>query len=129
MGWQEIITDNVNQTSDRLAFEDDQQPLDSAASSTTTSEQIGYNNDNLASAGFLSTYFVDGQADGPIDPDQIDFDPDNHTFRHRDARIIIPVTAGQSYFIQVESGQLLTFLNPDAAVSTLVDWRPRDRGL
>ena len=125
MGWQEIITDNVNQTSDRLSrAKTINSPLDSALRIFNNDfEQIGYNNDNLASAGFLSNYFVDGQADGPMGPDQIDFDPDNRTFRHRDARLIIPVTAGQSYFIQVESGQLLTFLNPDAAVSTLVDWR------
>lgn len=116
-GWQQVLTDNVAGTT-----------VNTPRTKTLTSaldgalrifnndfEQIGYNDDNLASGGFLAQHIVDTD-DGA-------FDPALRTFRHSDPRVVVPVEAGKSYFIQVESGQLLTHLNPDPAVNTLVDWR------
>ena len=54
-------------------------------------EQIGYNNDNNAITGV--TEVTSAGSNGP------------RTFHDRDARIAFPITKGEIYYIQVESGQ------------------------
>lgn len=75
-------------------------------------EQIGYNDDNYAVDGYIQNLQVNQFAG-----DQ--FNPADRFFRHRDPRVVIPVQAGETYFIQVESGQLNTWLRDPS----LVDWR------
>ncbi|HYE02108.1 MAG TPA: hypothetical protein VD963_02615, partial [Phycisphaerales bacterium] len=67
-------------------------------------EQIFVSDTNPAVAGRLGYYEVGDQV---------------RPFRQRDGRVVIPITRGQIYFIQVESGQLAAF-NTDPS---LVDWR------
>lgn len=69
-------------------------------------QEIAFNSRNLAwSPQFASMQFA--QFAG------------TETFHERDARAVFPVIGGEFYFIQVESGQLATYMeNPDE-----VDWR------
>lgn len=121
-GFQQIVTDIDGQQTSTVLQKTINSPLDGALRIFNNDfEQLAYNDDQFTSSGFLSEYFIDGD-DGPTGPNGT-FDPETRVFRHRDPRVIIPVVAGESYFIQVESGQLLTSLNADPAISSLVDWR------
>lgn len=129
-GWQEQVTDTVmGQTMSNLLQKNINSPLDGALRIFNNDfEQVGYNNDQYTNGGFLNQYLVDANDDGPVGPNMVSFDPTTRVFRHRDPRVVIPVQAGQTYFIQVESGQLLTALNTDPHASgvdtnQLVDWR------
>lgn len=123
-GFQQIVTDIDGQQTSTTLEKTINSPLDGALRIFNNDfEQLAYNDDQFTSSGYLSEYFIDGD-DGPQLPNgNGTFDPDTRVFRHRDPRVVIPVVAGESYFIQVESGQLLTSLNADPAISSLVDWR------
>ncbi len=69
-------------------------------------ELLGENDDSRAVPGFAVGY-----AFGSSGRD--------NTFRQRDARLVIPVVAGETYFLQVESAYRATF-NADPG---MVDWR------
>lgn len=83
-------------------------------------EQIGVNDDSFAVGGFGQRFqagvFTDQSPDGA------------HSFLQRDPRLVIPVVAGETYFIQVESAYREAFLgaDPDDAMDDqpdIVDWR------
>jgi hypothetical protein len=81
-------------------------PLDSALRVFNNDfVEIGYNDDNGITAGEARSFIVGAHGE--------------KTLFRRDARVVIPVVAGNNYFVQVESGQLDAF-NQDPA---LVDWR------
>lgn len=84
-------------------------PLDSALRIFDNDfQQIGYNNDNSAIEGEDGTSSVGAQG--------------TRSFHRRDARMVLNIEAGKSYYIQVESGQLAN-LNARATDSTQpVDW-------
>ncbi len=77
-------------------------------------QQVGYNNDNPAISGESGQYTV-GDANNF----------QTYTFHRRDARVVVPVVAGQVYYVQVESGQRQNYLNYVANSSSKnlpVDW-------
>lgn len=74
-------------------------------------EQIGYNDNNIAIAGDLVTQ--------KIGIYNVDFTPS-------DPRVVIPVIAGNTYFIQVESGQ---FYTSNAAAKLPADRVVNDRAV
>jgi hypothetical protein len=82
--------------------------------------EIAFNDNNPAVTGeFAQTLQFPGDTVEPV-----------KTFYHRDARVVIPVRAGETYFIQVESGQKPIFEDPidvdgDAEPdgADFVDWR------
>lgn len=81
-------------------------PLDSALRVFRNDfSEIAYNNDNSVTAGESDTYAVGSFA--------------GRTFQRRDARVVIPVVAGNTYFVQVESGQRQNF----SLTFPKVDWR------
>ncbi len=78
--------------------------------------EIAYNSYNPAMTGETETTTV-----GSV----------TRTFHRRDARVVIPVVAGERYFVQIESGQLQAYLDAVAAANgvvadanlSTVDWR------
>jgi hypothetical protein len=84
-------------------------------------EQIGYNDDNPALQGEFERVFVGSSRDVPGGTPT--------SFWRRDARVVIPIIAGNFYFLQVESGQRWKTGQPqDPAnrtenIDREIDWR------
>lgn len=76
-----------------------------------------FNNDFQQLAFSAGQFTVSGSTTGDTYDARFgldDIDPDQRTFTARDARIVIPVTAGTTYFVQVESAFAALFAsNPD----------------
>lgn len=93
-------------------------PLDGALRIFSGDQQeIGYNNDNPAISGETGQYTVGNANDGTTSI--------NYTFHKRDARVVVPIVAGQVYYVQVESGQRAAYQNYTASAANInqpVDW-------
>lgn len=108
-------------------------PLDSALRIFDNDfNQIGYNNDNFAVKGELTTDSVVGIGTGEINADG---DPtDLADFYRRDARIVFNVVAGNFYYVQVESGQRWVDGRPEDVADRTenlekeIDWRRTQGG-
>ena len=72
-------------------------------------EQVGYNNNNTALTGVTEVVNAGNQGD--------------RTFHDRDARVVFPITKGDVYYIQVESGQRDNYLAWQADQSMPVQWQ------
>lgn len=81
-------------------------------------ELLGANDDGRAVTGYSDVFRAGAHSDRTQNPTIPDADYVT-TFLPRDARVVIPVVAGETYFIQVESAFREAFgLDP-----SLVDWR------
>ncbi len=72
-------------------------------------EQIALNNDNLAMIGETELTFAGNQGD--------------RTFQRRDARVTFPITKGNIYYIQVESGQAAQYTAWKSDPTQPVQWQ------
>jgi hypothetical protein len=85
-------------------------PLDSALRAFAADQQeIGFNNDNPAIAGSTGVEFIGSSILAQ--------------FQRRDGRIVIPIVANQTYYLQVESGQRSNYQQFLVDGVTNVDWR------
>ena len=115
--YQEVWTDNVagTVTSNQALTKTINSPFHGAIRAYDNDRvQVGYANANSAVGGFADAFAV-LQADPNANPPEDGL----RVFSHNDPRLVINVTRGNVYFIEVESAFKGTFaLNPD-----LVDWR------
>lgn len=72
-------------------------------------EQIGFNNDNLGMTGVTETTHAGVNGD--------------RTFHRRDARIVFPITKGEVYYVQVESGQAEQYRAWQTDATVPVQWQ------
>lgn len=81
--------------------------------------QIAYNDNvnGLSTTTGLLNFGFDVDGDGEVQ------DTERQTFGASDSRVVIPVVAGQQYFVQVESAQLRNYLDYVALGTDNVDWR------
>lgn len=85
-------------------------PLDSALRAFAADQQeIAYNDDNPAISGATASESIG--TSGPLQ------------FQRRDGRLVIPIVANQTYYLQVESGQRANYTQYLVDGLTNVDWR------